>query len=429
MNCKLIFDISTIGSDKVKIAIGKIGKSIFFGKDSSIKIGKKAMTAGSIDAKVIFETLIKYNPQHQFYIVGRSNYSRLSDIEQAQINMHGNVVDLWKESKEWLKDDDDELTESYRYIDYILSKNRDFDCGIFIAGGVLEYAVQGKTLDKDGNPIKTLMAANKYAGPIHHFINETKLKYLMLVTDPRCYPKPTKDLMVVPKRILSQYNEIVEVEHRISYESPELVIEKVPAVYSGIESLYLVEEEEKPKKFSLMGKPKTNNENITRDINMVLFLNEGNPSRYKDVMDYVLSDIKDAVIYGSWSDSILKKHPQFQNIPMAELSHLFSRIKYTFCIPIKPGWATGKFWDMIRLGIVPFVHPTYDEQRNIGFPEFLRVYSSKELVQKIEFLNSHPEEYDKLVKELNAMITPDKKNGSYLNSVIMKHLNEIMEEK
>ena len=39
-------------------------------------------------------------------------------------------------------------------------------------------------------------------------------------------------------------NETVEVEHRVSYESNDMIIDKVPAVYSGIETLYVVEEEE-----------------------------------------------------------------------------------------------------------------------------------------------------------------------------------------
>ena len=60
----------------MKIAIGKIGKSIKFGPEEKGK-GKKAMTAGSIDARIIFQTLIKFNPEHTFYLIGRSNYSRL----------------------------------------------------------------------------------------------------------------------------------------------------------------------------------------------------------------------------------------------------------------------------------------------------------------------------------------------------------------
>ena len=48
----------------MNIAIGKIGKSIKFGPEEKGK-GKKAMTAGSIDARIIFQTLIKFNPPNK----------------------------------------------------------------------------------------------------------------------------------------------------------------------------------------------------------------------------------------------------------------------------------------------------------------------------------------------------------------------------
>ena len=63
----------------MRIAIGKIGKSIKFGPEEK-GTGKKAMTAGSIDARIIFQTLIKFNPQDTFYLIGRSNFSRFYSI-------------------------------------------------------------------------------------------------------------------------------------------------------------------------------------------------------------------------------------------------------------------------------------------------------------------------------------------------------------
>ena len=175
----------------MRIAIGKIGKSIKFGPEEK-GTGKKAMTAGSIDARIIFQTLIKFNPQDTFYLIGRSNFSRLNPDVRKKVDPHGNVVDVWAKFKDWFdnQDDKDEVTESWRYMEHVIATEEKFDIGIFIAGGVLDYAVQGKTL-KDGKPIKTLMAAAKYAGPLHHFINETKIPYMVLSLDPRCYPKPT----------------------------------------------------------------------------------------------------------------------------------------------------------------------------------------------------------------------------------------------
>ena len=77
----------------MRIAIGKIGKSIKFGPEEK-GTGKKAMTAGSIDARIIFQTLIKFNPQDTFYLIGRSNFSRLKPEVRKKVDPHGNVVDV-----------------------------------------------------------------------------------------------------------------------------------------------------------------------------------------------------------------------------------------------------------------------------------------------------------------------------------------------
>ena len=404
----------------MNIAIGKIGKSIKFGPEEKGK-GKKAMTAGSIDARIIFQTLIKFNPQHKFYLIGRSNFSRLKPEIRNKIDPNKNVIDVWAGFHDWFEtqDDKDEVTESWRFMEHVIKTNDKFDIGLFIAGGVLDYAVQGKTL-KEGKHIKTLMAAAKYAGPIHHFINETKLPYMVLSLDPRCYPKPTKDILIPPKRILQLKNETMEVEHRVSYETDEMVIDKVPAVYSGIETLYAVEEDEPAGLDAFFDEPEQK-----RDINMVLWLNEGKPSRYNDLKNFILDSVDDVEVYGVWNEKALKD-PRIQQVAMSELSWQFPRTKYTFCIPIAPGWATGKFWEMIKHGIIPFMHPEYDDQKNIGFPEELRVKDSNDLLEKINLYNSDEKLYNRLHKQLKDMITPEIKSGKYINDIIMKNVEEVI---
>ena len=404
----------------MNIAIGKIGKSIKFGPEEKGK-GKKAMTAGSIDARIIFQTLIKFNPQHKFYLIGRSNFSRLKPEIRNKIDPHKNVIDVWAGFHDWFEtqDDKDEVTESWRFMEHVIKTNDKFHIGLFIAGGVLDYAVQGKTL-KEGKHIKTLMAAAKYAGPVHHFINETKLPYMVLSLDPRCYPKPTKDILIPPKRILQLKNETMEVEHRVSYETDEMVIDKVPAVYSGIETLYAVEEDEPAGLDAFFDEPEQK-----RDINMVLWLNEGKPSRYNDLKNFILDSVDDVEVYGVWNEKALKD-PRIQQVAMSELSWQFPRTKYTFCIPIAPGWATGKFWEMIKHGIIPFMHPEYDDQKNIGFPEELRVKDSNDLLEKINLYNSDEKLYNSLHKQLKDMITPEIKSGKYINDIIMKNVEEVI---
>lgn len=410
----------------MKIAIGKIGKSIQFGPERN-RTGKAAMTSGSIDARIVFEKLIEHNPQHEFYIVGRSNYYRLDDDVRDIINQHGNVHDMWDEFFEWRDRQEDlvEQEEGWRYVDYMLENKLDFDLdvGLFFAGGMFEYNVQGKTL-RDGKPIKALMAAAVYAAPVHHFINETKLPWIALVTDPRCFPTPTKDIFVPPVKVLGQFNETMEITHKTSYEGNEEVTDEVEAIYSGIESLYAIEEPTYNES-TLAAFFEEEEVEEERDINMILFLNEGTPSRYEDLKKYVLNDIEDVKVYGSWKEKILED-PRIEKVAMVTLSHLFPRIRYTFCIPIKTGWATGKFWDMINMGIVPFFHPDYDVQKNIGFPEELRVKDSKDLLEKISLYNNDEMEYNKIVGKLQAMITPDHRSGKFITDMIMKNIEEVV---
>ena len=75
------------------------------------------------------------------------------------------------------------------------------------------------------------------------------------------------------------------------------------------------------------------------------------------------------------------------------------------------------------------MHPSYDEQNNIGFPEELRVKDSKELLEKINLYNSNEMLYNELYNKLQDMITPDKKSGKYINDIIMKHAVEVANDK
>ena len=72
------------------------------------------------------------------------------------------------------------------------------------------------------------------------------------------------------------------------------------------------------------------------------------------------------------------------------------------------------------------MHPEYDEQKNIGFPEELRVKDSNDLLEKINLYNSDEMLYNRLHKQLKDMITPDKKSGKYINDIIMKNAEEVL---
>lgn len=410
----------------MKIGIGKIGKSVTFG---DVTRNKKAMTSGAVDAPTVFRVLIKKYPEHQFYMIGKSDYYRLSEEDRRDLNSNENFTDAWEGFSDWKKKyTGPEGEEHIRYLDeWRTTSGVVLDVGIFFPGNMINIAVQGKSRTKIGTAMaKCLISASTYAGPLNHYLNESKLPYVFLLTDPRCYEKKINlDLMVPPKKILSQYDETIRVTHWTSYSDSTMVHEEIPAVYSGIESLYLIGHEEEPKKVGMSGFFEEEKTPEDRSSRLVLFLNEGNPSRYDEVAEYVLPIPGDVKVYGVWKHEKAAADPRFEEVPMSELSDQFSKIKYTFCVPIRKGWATGKFWDMIKIGIVPFVHPDYDSQRHIPMPEFLRVSSPEDFREKMRVLDSDSAMYDSLRRELSAMITPGRVSGSDIAETIMRAAEEV----
>ena len=110
-----------------------------------------------------------------------------------------------------------------------------------------------------------------------------------------------------------------------------------------------------------------------------------------------------------------------------DLQQMLPRVKYTFCIPIKKGWVTAKFWEMAHYGIIPFLHPTYDEQDSLKVPDFIRVKDSQDLFNKIKFLEEKPRAYQELRDLLDGLLKDEYYNGSYLNDKIMEEMRKLYE--
>ena len=51
---------------------------------------------------------------------------------------------------------------------------------------------------------------------------------------------------------------------------------------------------------------------------------------------------------------------------------------------------------------------------------------SNDLLEKINLYNSDEMLYNRLHKQLKDMITPDKKSGKYINDIIMKNAEEVL---
>ncbi len=102
------------------------------------------------------------------------------------------------------------------------------------------------------------------------------------------------DLFNPPKIVLSQFDEDIHFKHQKSYTDTTKVTETIGAVYSEVETTFLIGKKESQGIMSFTDKPE-------KDIKMMIVCNEGNPSRYKDLKHYVLDHVEDVDIYGKWN--------------------------------------------------------------------------------------------------------------------------------
>ena len=80
---------------------------------------------------------------------------------------------------------------------------------------------------------------------------------------------------------------------------------------------------------------------------------------------------------------------------------------------------------MIYNGIIPFFHPTYDEQKHCKVPNYLRLQKPEDLYKKIDELENNPELYNKILNECLQCITDDDLSGVKLWNIIKENMPKI----
>lgn len=415
----------------MRIGIGKLGKSVLFNSNNWGAIG------GDNEAPILFENLIHLNPEHEFVFIGVTDYDRLTPSERQRINYHNNVINPWEGFSEWkkqtYKSTDNKSGDRQRYMEEHIIPNYDVDAGVFVMGNASTLNVRGKVhkIKEPDQLASPLDMHAKYAGPVIHYLNEKDINWLMVLNDPRLFPGNMKDLFNRPRKVLSQYNEMIEHKNHLSYTDHTLNEEVIVGQYASMETIFLIGKEkgklieEQPSSLDSFfedAPEKTTEKNIK----FMIVCNEGRPSRYKDLKKYILDNVEDVDIYGKWDEKILNNDERFKGPKkFNDLQAMLPNVKYTFCIPIKKGWCTAKFWEMAHYGIIPFLHPTYDEQNNLKCPDILRIKDSQDLFDKIELLENNKEFYNNLREELNNMLKNEYYDGTYLNDRIMNEVHSL----
>lgn len=390
---------------QMRIGVGKIGKSTLFNEKMWSAHG------GDIDAPTMITLLAKYNPEHKFYIIGKSDFGRLKPHERARVNPHGNIIDPWM--------DYDKNTDHISFLLNWFDRNQiKLDTAVLYSGPSGNANIPDKIKTVKGDEIaKVLYCFAHYAGPVINYLNLSGLKYFTLVPDPRYHPFKARDCYNIAKFGLSQYDSTdMKVKHILNYEDQRYEYTKVPTYYSGIETLFLTTR----KRLPIMELEKT--------IPMTVILNEGGNGglwRGPLMKEYILNKIQDVEVFGKWSDEWMKdprmKGPMHINL----LEEKLKATKATFIIPIEQGWVTAKFWEMAHFGVLPFMHPYYDEQKHIKCHEILRTKSPSDFVEKYEAVMNDPKLYHEVLSNLDSLLDEKYYSGLHINNVVMKTVYRI----
>ena len=391
----------------MNIAFSKNGKSIkFMSKNFS-------PTGGDVDAGSMLQILANNNPDHTFYIIGRSEYNRLSEAERVEFFPYGNVID----STENVAD-----KKSHTYlIENVDKAGIKIDAHVMMCGQMGSVSIPGRT-KQIKNPDEVSMIIDMtlgYSSAINHWQNEhPEVQMIEICTDPRYTTEQTRDLIPSPKVCLSQYDDEYIRMHIRSFEDQERIPTAVQRFYSGIETMFLYGRDKKP----------VNVEERTE--NFLVVLNEGKPSRYKLLKHWVLDRFEDVNVFGEWDELETKEDKRFVgSLKFEELHKRLNSVRSSFIIPIAPGWVTAKYIELVYSGVVPFMHPTYDGQEHLRgkIPDhlynFIKPATPKELYDRIEMMKDD-KVYMKTITALQtALLTDDEFDGTKINSTVMKAID------
>ena len=386
------------------IGFAKLGKSVKFRKNKYSPIG------GDNEASCTIRALANNNPDKTFYLLGRSDFAQLNEKEIYEIFPYDNVIDIWGGEKLRPGKYDDSY---YRWIiNYLEENNIELDTTIMMMGQVGTVTIPDKIKkvnDPDDPKFASVIDMTKgYATPLAVWLNEKKPHYVEIVNDPRYVMNQSRDMFHMPSISLGQYDYTYKSNTIVSYEDQSRIIREVPSVYAGMETAFCYDYEY----------PET--VNTDRNTDFMVVLNEGKPSRYKMLKEWVLDHNENVEIYGKWSE-IVEGDDRFKgSLRIDELQTKLQDVKFTLIIPIKKGWVTSKYIEMIHAGVIPFLHPTYDEQNHLNIPGFLRPKTPQELAERIKLLSENPEKYQTVLEGIRAAILkPEYYDGTFLNKKIM----------
>ena len=387
----------------MNIGFAKLGKSIKFASAFS-------PTGGDLEAPNVLRSLANNNPDKTFYLLGRSDFRKLSDSEVKSIFPYNNVVDGFAEfTPKFIAANPDVLCQWQK------ESMIQIDFSVMMVGQIGTVTIPNKIEQvKDRSLTAAVIDMTKaYATPTIYWMNDNlNTPWIEILNDPRYTHAACRDFLSLPKKILGQYDYTFTHNKIKSYEDQDRELITSTATYNGMETAFLI------------GKDKDQfTKHRERRTKFGMILNEGSPSRFKELSHWVLNRFDDISIYGKWEHASTLEDTRFKgSIHIDETQKIMSDTKYTFIIPIADGWVTSKYIEMIHAGVIPFLHPSYDTQNHTKVPDILRVTSPQELLARVDFLEANSDAYVELKAELYSLLKESYYDGTFMNETIMKSM-------
>lgn len=397
----------------MNIAFYKLGKVSKFTMKIFNPIG------GDAEPRAFLIAMAYHNPQNTYYIVSRSEFGKLNDFEKKLIFPYNNVVDCLEGFRGNL---DDETILKYA-VNFLKERNINIDAIVGLTGPVGGVSVMNRVpkLNEPDKFYKPLDMFKLYASSTIYFLNEFKdVPHIEINLDTRYSSKLSRDMWNNPDVSLGLGNYSYDRKYVTEYYSTDYTKSTIDCKYDGIENNYLV------------CRTRKDNAEKKRKTKFIIVLNGDNDAetRYVCLKEWVLDNpqFKESVeIYGNWHEKYINGDKRFKGcLDLYELTDYLENVKYTMLFSIKQSRATQKYLEIIFAGCIPFLHPLYDHQKNVDFPEILRPQTPEDLEKAIEFFENNDDERIKMVKFLqDKFLSEYALSGKMTSDMINKHLENL----
>lgn len=420
----------------MNILIGKIGKVIRF-KNLQIATGGDTYL-------ILFSTMSRMFPEHNFYFFGPNDLSKLTQAEYEYLFPNKNVFSVYVEPRiigysRGIEDSGNVLFSFEPTVEKIKELGINPEFALIFTGYVGNHTLCNCIRRKDGTGYCLVMNAFKrYAGPYVHVLNALNIPLYTIVEDPRYVTIHAQDLFNREKLVLTQMTDRrvkVRYKHIKSYEDHTWVTDTtVPCTYADAEKIFLMgvakdwrEKIDIQRKLNNKINPRCivlSNGHGTSKINSGDTVKNGRLPGYKE---YIIDGLKDTPysdthIYGKWDDPVPQEYQQIQDKKIIDLDDEIADAKYSFVYSIVKDFVTIKPYEMIIKGLIPFIHPDYDSQHLLKLPDYVYIKNPADLANKMAELDADNDKYVKLLNECFDCIKPEYLDGSHVVNTFMSKI-------